>query len=118
MPFHIVGYNQNGRRKYNVRNGKLDWGDSSNAGSNDFLTDLLPHYVTPRHRRNNIIDEDFHDVILGPRKYDKNWSFEPDIRSNHGLINFRSCAHFRISRKQQNEKKAFSQGRFNEFTTK
>ncbi|KAF9799613.1 hypothetical protein SFRURICE_018800 [Spodoptera frugiperda] len=60
-------YNQNGRRVYNVR-GKLDWGDSSNASSNDFLSDLLPHYVTPRHRRaNNLIDDDFHDVILGPR---------------------------------------------------
>lgn len=50
--------------------GKLDWGDSSNANSNDFLSDLLPHYVTPRHRRaNNVTDEDFHDVILGPSKY-------------------------------------------------
>ncbi|KAH9639635.1 hypothetical protein HF086_010042 [Spodoptera exigua] len=68
--------NQNGRRVYNVR-GKMDWGDSSNASSNDFLSDLLPHYVTPRHRRaNNLIDDDFHDVILGPRPQ------EPKTRKN------------------------------------
>ncbi|XP_047031742.1 katanin-interacting protein-like [Helicoverpa zea] len=61
-------YSQTGRRVYNVR-GKLDWGDSSNSTSNDFLSDLLPHYVTPRHRRaNNVIDDDFHDVILGTRQ--------------------------------------------------
>ncbi|XP_028178401.1 protein KIAA0556-like [Ostrinia furnacalis] len=69
---HNKGYNQNGRRKYTVRNGKLDWGDSSNASSNDFLNDLLPHYVTPRHRRSNIIDDDFHDVILGSRFQENN----------------------------------------------
>ncbi|CAH0588915.1 unnamed protein product [Chrysodeixis includens] len=63
-------YSQNGRRVYNVR-GKLDWGDSSNANSNDFLSDLLPHYVTPRHRRANNTDEDFHDVILGPRSQEQ-----------------------------------------------
>ncbi|CAH2044044.1 unnamed protein product, partial [Iphiclides podalirius] len=47
---------------------KLDWGDSpAQTGiTNDFLSDLLPHYVTPRHRRmNNIIDNDFSDVIIG-----------------------------------------------------
>ncbi|KAJ0174511.1 hypothetical protein K1T71_009619 [Dendrolimus kikuchii] len=60
------GYTQNGRRKY-AQSSKLEWGDSSNA-SNDFLSDLLPHYVTPRHRRmNNLVDDDFHDVILGSR---------------------------------------------------
>ncbi|XP_052755156.1 protein KATNIP homolog isoform X2 [Galleria mellonella] len=58
---------QNGRRKY-LRSNKLDWGDSSDCSSNDFMSDLLPHYVTPRHRRsNNVIDEDFHDVILGSK---------------------------------------------------
>ncbi|XP_072945036.1 protein KATNIP homolog [Epargyreus clarus] len=62
------GYTLNGRRKNNA-NSKLDWGDSSNGISNDFLSDLLPHYVTPRHRRmNNTIDEDFHDVILGSKR--------------------------------------------------
>ncbi|XP_030026021.2 katanin-interacting protein isoform X1 [Manduca sexta] len=58
-------YNHKNRRKYNVKN-NLDWGDSS-AASNDFLNDLLPHYVTPRHTRINNVDEDFYDVILGPR---------------------------------------------------
>ncbi|KOB67124.1 Uncharacterized protein OBRU01_18537 [Operophtera brumata] len=58
-------YLQSGRRKYR---GNLDWGDSSKGTSYDFLTDLLPHYVTPRHKRlNNIVDKDFYDVILGPR---------------------------------------------------
>lgn len=57
----------NSRRKY--AKSKLDWGDVSDDDSNDFLTDLLPHYVTPRHRRvNNVIDEDFRDVILGSSK--------------------------------------------------
>ncbi|KAL4707890.1 hypothetical protein ACJJTC_010325 [Scirpophaga incertulas] len=63
------GYNQSSRWKYSVRSNKLDWGDSSDTSSNDFLTDLLPHYVTPRHRGrlSNSIDDDFHDVILGSR---------------------------------------------------
>lgn len=48
----------------------MDWGDSTNGPTNDFLSDLLPHYVTPRHRRiNNGIDDDFHDVILGSSKF-------------------------------------------------
>ncbi|XP_059048687.1 katanin-interacting protein-like [Achroia grisella] len=64
---HNNGYTmQNGRRKY-LRSNKLDWADSSDCSSNDFMSDLLPHYVTPRHRRSNVIDEDFHDVILGSR---------------------------------------------------
>ncbi|CAH0400997.1 unnamed protein product [Chilo suppressalis] len=69
---HTKGYNQNGRWKY--RNNKLDWGHSSTASSNDFLSDLLPHYVTPRHRGrvNNMGDDDFHDVILGPRLQENN----------------------------------------------
>ncbi|XP_061718879.1 katanin-interacting protein-like [Cydia pomonella] len=58
------GYSQNGRRKY--RNSLLDW-DDTNGSSNDFLSDLLPHYVTPRHRRE---DHDFNDVILGTRQQD------------------------------------------------
>ncbi|KAM3965817.1 protein KATNIP homolog [Aphomia sociella] len=70
---HNKGYTiQNGRRKY-LRSNNLDWGDSSNCSSNDFMSDLLPHYVTPRHRRsNNVIDEDFHDVILGARLQESN----------------------------------------------
>ncbi|XP_049875890.1 katanin-interacting protein-like [Pectinophora gossypiella] len=65
---HNKGFSQNGRRKY-VRN-DLDWGDSPNGSkNNDFLSDLLPHYVTPRHRRvPNEIDDDFHDVIMGTRR--------------------------------------------------
>ncbi|XP_038222642.1 katanin-interacting protein-like [Zerene cesonia] len=42
--------------------------DSQVEIGNDFLSDLLPHYVTPRHRRNDSsIDNDFHDVIIGTR---------------------------------------------------
>ncbi|XP_041982412.1 katanin-interacting protein-like [Aricia agestis] len=53
----------NGRRK----SSKFDWGDTEGL-SNDFLSDLLPHYVTPRHARPNLrIDEDFDDVILGTK---------------------------------------------------
>lgn len=57
------------RNKDEVRNGEFDWGDKKTAVSNDFLSDLLPHYVTPRHRRmNHIKDQDFNDVITGTRK--------------------------------------------------
>lgn len=72
VKYFSLGYFQNGRRKYNIRN-KLDWGDTSTAGStnsNDFLSDLLPHYVTPRHRKSNLDDEDdFHDVVMGTSKF-------------------------------------------------
>ncbi|XP_073961284.1 protein KATNIP homolog [Choristoneura fumiferana] len=65
--YNKKAYTQNGRRNY--ARGKLDWGDSNS--SNDFLSDLLPHYVTPRHRRmNEDIDRDFHDVIMGSRQHD------------------------------------------------
>ncbi|CAB3234277.1 unnamed protein product [Arctia plantaginis] len=74
------GYVQNGRRVYNVR-GKLDLGESSNGSSNDFLSDLLPHYVTPRHRRvNNGIDDDFRDVIIENKNRKK-------IAAKDGLTN-------------------------------
>ncbi|KAG7312080.1 hypothetical protein JYU34_001532 [Plutella xylostella] len=62
-------YGQTGRRKYNGRS-KLDWSESEDS-NNDFLTDLLPHYVTPRHRRPNALDKDFDDVILGSRYYEQ-----------------------------------------------
>lgn len=58
-------------RHTSVKGNKLDWGDSPDhtAISNDFLSDLLPHYVTPRHRQmNKAIDNDFNDVIIGRSK--------------------------------------------------
>lgn len=56
-------------KKPNARPKKLDWGDSMGRHdvTNDFLSDLLPHYVTPRHRPHN--DNDFTDVIVGRSKY-------------------------------------------------
>ncbi|KAI5638468.1 hypothetical protein NE865_08934 [Phthorimaea operculella] len=61
--------NQNVRRNY--ARSSLDWDDSPNGSrSNDFLSDLLLHYVTPRHRRMpcDARDDDFHDVIIGTRR--------------------------------------------------
>ncbi|CAH0725563.1 unnamed protein product, partial [Brenthis ino] len=67
----INGQTQNARRK--AINENLDMGDAATGVSNDFLSDLLPHYVTPRHRpMNNAIDEDFNDVILGSRIQESN----------------------------------------------
>ncbi|XP_013148372.1 PREDICTED: uncharacterized protein KIAA0556-like [Papilio polytes] len=61
-------------KKPNARPKKLDWGDSMGRHdvTNDFLSDLLPHYVTPRHRPHN--DNDFTDVIIG-RRHD---TFKPN----------------------------------------
>lgn len=64
----FLGFAQNGRRKSNIGNGEIDWGDSATGAKNDFLSDLIPHYVTPRHRPLDAIDDDFTDVILGSRK--------------------------------------------------
>ncbi|XP_045523373.1 katanin-interacting protein-like [Pieris brassicae] len=58
------GYKQNGRRKNFTS--KTEWGEAKDEINNDFLTDLLPHYVTPRHKRMSL-DNDFNDVIVGPR---------------------------------------------------
>ncbi|CAG4991274.1 unnamed protein product [Colias eurytheme] len=65
---HSKGPTHNGRqKKYSNFNQSYN-GDSQMEISNDFLSDLLPHYVTPRHRRiDNSIDNDFHDVIIGTR---------------------------------------------------
>ncbi|XP_034834983.1 protein KATNIP homolog isoform X1 [Maniola hyperantus] len=72
------GHTHNGRIKPNI-NGKLEWSDSTNVATNDFLSDLLPHYVTPRHRcLNNTTDDDFNDVILGSR-------FQETTRNNKTL---------------------------------
>ncbi|XP_045537257.1 protein KATNIP homolog [Papilio machaon] len=62
-------------KKPNAFAKKLDWGDSSGRHdvTNDFLSDLLPHYVTPRHRPLNA-DNDFNDVIVG-RRHD---TFKPN----------------------------------------
>ncbi|XP_026321262.1 protein KIAA0556-like isoform X2 [Hyposmocoma kahamanoa] len=98
MRHHNKSYLQNGRRKYNIRN-KLDWGDTSTTGSNnsnDFLSDLLPHYVTPRHRKSNFDDEDdFHDVIMGTKskEFTKNWKQQrskESIQSQNNNINRKS----------------------------
>lgn len=65
-----LGHFQN-RRKPAV-NHDIDWGDGSNGVSNDFLSELLPHYVTPRHHHKSMgnygFDDDFHDVITGSRE--------------------------------------------------
>ncbi|XP_023945111.2 katanin-interacting protein [Bicyclus anynana] len=73
------GFIHNGRRKPNV-NGKLEWSDNANGATNDFLSDLLPHYVTPRHRAlNSTFDDDFNDVILGSH-------FVESSRKNNKLV--------------------------------
>ncbi|CAK1555599.1 unnamed protein product [Leptosia nina] len=62
---HTNGYTQNGRRRNSNKN---ECNDSPTGVTNDFLSDLLPHYVTPRHKRmNHNIDNDFMDVIVGSR---------------------------------------------------
>ncbi|CAG9564535.1 unnamed protein product [Danaus chrysippus] len=63
------GHFQNRRKP--ALNHDIDWGDGSNGVSNDFLSELLPHYVTPRHHHKSMgnygLDDDFHDVITGSR---------------------------------------------------
>ncbi|XP_021207298.1 katanin-interacting protein isoform X2 [Bombyx mori] len=86
------GYNANGRRKYEIRS-DIDWGDST---SNDFLSDLLPHYVTPRPSRfSSAIDEDFQDVIMASRLQDnkprKKHPNEPSVNSQHVTVKKRSA---------------------------
>ncbi|XP_053610778.1 katanin-interacting protein-like isoform X2 [Plodia interpunctella] len=93
------GYSQNGRRKYSVRS-KVDWGDTASCGSHDFMSDLLPHYVTPRHRRSNIIDDDFHDVILGPKLQDTN-KLRKTIIQKEESMNFQNNVNRRPSIKNQ-----------------
>ncbi|KPI99843.1 Uncharacterized protein KIAA0556 [Papilio xuthus] len=72
---HNHAQDRDKNKKPNARPNKLDWGDSSgrNDVTNDFLSDLLPHYVTPRHRPLNA-DNDFNDVIVG-RRHD---TFKPN----------------------------------------
>ncbi|VVD03984.1 unnamed protein product, partial [Leptidea sinapis] len=56
---------QNGRGR---NSNTLVFEDTPRGISNDFLSDLLPHYVTPRHRKlNNVLDNDFNDVIVGAK---------------------------------------------------
>ncbi|XP_013189673.1 katanin-interacting protein [Amyelois transitella] len=99
---HNKGYSQNSRRKYSVRS-KLEWGDTSSCDSHDFMSDLLPHYVTPRHRRSNVIDEDFHDVILGPKLQDTN-KLRKMILQEEGSLNL----HNGTNRRSKNQKKPAS----------
>ncbi|XP_050347739.1 protein KATNIP homolog [Nymphalis io] len=76
---HNNGFAQNGRRKPTIGSGEVDWGDSANGISHDFLSDLLPHYVTPRHRPLDAIDDDFNDVIMGTRFYENNRNFRKSV---------------------------------------
>ncbi|CAH2093130.1 unnamed protein product [Euphydryas editha] len=76
---HSNGFAQSGRRKPNIGSSEIDWGDSTNGAKNDFLSDLIPHYVTPRHRPLDVIDDDFNDVILGSRFQDNNRNFNKNI---------------------------------------
>ncbi|XP_064073614.1 katanin-interacting protein-like [Vanessa tameamea] len=82
---HNNGFAQNGRRKPSIGSGELDWGNSANGISNDFLSDLLPHYVTPRHRPLDAIDDDFNDVIMGSRLYENNRNFRKPIPKESNL---------------------------------
>ncbi|XP_068618076.1 protein KATNIP homolog [Battus philenor] len=84
--------NKSERKNLNVRFNKLDWGDSPNQPgvTNDFLSDLLPHYVTPRHMRmNKIIDNDFNDVITG-HKTQETIKRRNNLFSTEYISNFRS----------------------------
>lgn len=98
-----IGHKQNNGRSYSISS-KLEWGDSSN-GTNDFLSDLLPHYVTPRHRRmNSSADQDFHDVILGTRLQDnKNCK---KILTKHDMVNGKEGTNKSYSVKNETKKQA------------